>query len=59
MKSAVIPQVRVAPQPRAELEAVLQEGATLSGFVEASVPAEAVLAKLQAELEARRRRLDR
>jgi len=37
MKSAVIPQVRVEPELRAELEAVLQEGETLSEFVEASV----------------------
>ena len=37
MKSAVIPQVRVEPALRAELEAVLQPGETLSGFVEASV----------------------
>ena len=37
MKSAVIPQVRVEPEFRAELEAVLKEGETLSEFVEASV----------------------
>ena len=37
MKSAVIPQVRVEPELRAELEAVLQEGETLSEFVETSV----------------------
>ena len=37
MKSAVIPQVRVEPELRAELEAVLQEGESLSEFVEASV----------------------
>lgn len=37
MKSAVIPQVRVEPALRAELESVLQQGETLSGFVEASV----------------------
>ena len=37
MKSAVIPQVRVEPELRAELEAVLQQGETLSEFVEASV----------------------
>jgi hypothetical protein len=37
MKSAVIPQVRVEPALRNELEAVLQKGETLSGFVEASV----------------------
>jgi len=37
MKSAVIPQVRVDPELRAELEAVLQPGETLSEFVEVSV----------------------
>ena len=37
MKSTVIPQVRVEPALRAELEAVLQQGETLSGFVEAAV----------------------
>ncbi len=36
-KSAVIPQVRVEPQLRAELEAVLHDGESLSGFVEQSV----------------------
>jgi hypothetical protein len=34
MKSAVIPQVRVEPELRAELEAVLKDGETLSEFVE-------------------------
>ena len=37
MKSAVIPQVRVEPELRAELEAVLRQGESLSEFVEASV----------------------
>ncbi len=37
MKSAVIPQVRVEPELRAELEAVLRHGETLSQFVESSV----------------------
>lgn len=37
MKSAVIPQVRVEPELRADLEAVLQPGETLSEFVEVSV----------------------
>ena len=37
MKSAVIPQVRVEPELRAELESVLQQGETLSEFVETSV----------------------
>jgi hypothetical protein len=37
VKSAVIPQVRVGPELRAELEAVLRQGESLSEFVEASV----------------------
>jgi diaminopimelate epimerase len=37
MKSAVIPQVRVEPELRAELEAVLRQDETLSEFVEVSV----------------------
>ena len=88
MKSAVIPQVRVEPELRAELESVLQQGETLSEFVEASVrkavafrrmqtrfhergqaawehcqntgvsvPADEVLANLQAKLDARRKQL--
>jgi hypothetical protein len=88
MKTAVIPQVRVVPQLRAELESVLREGATLTAFVEAtvrnaiayrrvqdefharaqaasdeyhrtgvSVPVEAVLGKLQAKLDAKRKTL--
>ncbi len=88
MKSAVIPQVRVEPELRAELEAVLRQGETLSEFVEASVrnavefrraqqrfhergqaawenyqrtglsmPADDVLDKLQAKLNARRKQL--
>ena len=88
MKSAVIPQVRVEPELRAELEAVLHQGETLSEFVEASVrnavafrreqtrfhergqaawedhqntgvsvPADEVLAKLQAKLNAKRKQL--
>lgn len=88
MKSAVIPQVRVEPELRAELESVLQEGETLSEFVETSVrnavafrrmqtsfrergqaawerykavgvtlSADEVLGKLQAKLDAKRKRL--
>ena len=37
MKTAFLPQVRVEPSLRGELEAVLHEGKTLSEFVEASV----------------------
>ncbi|MEY2893976.1 MAG: hypothetical protein RJA98_3884 [Pseudomonadota bacterium] len=37
MKSAVIPQIRVEPELRAELESVLKQGETLSEFVESTV----------------------
>jgi plasmid stabilization system protein ParE len=37
MKSAVIPQIRVEPELRAELESVLGQGETLTDFVEATV----------------------
>jgi hypothetical protein len=37
MKSAVIPQVRVEPELRAQLDAVLTEDETLSEFVETAV----------------------
>ncbi len=37
MKTALIPQVRVEPELRDELESVLREGESLSEFVEASV----------------------
>ena len=37
MKTAVIPQVRVEPELRDQLESLLREGETLSEFVEASV----------------------
>lgn len=90
MKTAVIPQIRVEPELRAELESVLEPGETLTAFVEAtvrnaiayrrvqtefharaqaaseeyhrtgvSVPVDAVLEKLQAKLEARRKTLAR
>jgi len=37
MKTAVIPQVRVEPELRAQLDAVLTENETLSDFVETAV----------------------
>ncbi|VFR44349.1 hypothetical protein BER2_2714 [plant metagenome] len=37
MKTAIIPQVRVEPALRTELESVLREGETLSEFVESTV----------------------
>jgi hypothetical protein len=90
MKSAVIPQIRVEPELRAELESVLRQGETLTDFIEATVrsaiafrrvqiafheraraasdayhrtgvgtPVEAVLDRLQAKLEAKRKKLAR
>jgi hypothetical protein len=87
MKSARLPSVRVEPELREEVEAVLGEHETVTRFVEeavrraverrrveaefhargeaawrgymrsgVSVPAEHVLAEMQARLEARRRR---
>lgn len=47
MKSAFIPQVRVEPELRAELESVLQEGETLSQFVESSVRSAVAFRRVQ------------
>ncbi|MGQ0596306.1 YlcI/YnfO family protein [Aquabacterium sp.] len=90
MKTAVIPQIRVEPELRADLESVLKRGETLTEFVEAtvrnaiayrrmqtefharaqaaseqyhhtgvSVPVDAVLDRLQAKLDAKRKKLGR
>ena len=53
MKTATIPSVRVDPEFRAEVEAVLGEGETLSEFVEASVRAGVERRRVQAEFIAR------
>ena len=53
MKTATIPSVRVEPEFRAEVEAVLGEGETLSEFVEASVRASVQRRRAQAEFIAR------
>ncbi len=53
MKTAAIPSVRVEPSFRAEVEAVLADGETLSEFVEASVRASVERRRLQAEFVAR------
>lgn len=53
MKTAVIPQVRVEPELRAELEAVLQDGETLSQFVEASVRSAVAFRQVQSRLHTR------
>ncbi len=53
MKSAVLPQVRIEPALRAELEAVLQEGESLSSFVEASVRRGVDFRRMQTHFHAR------
>ncbi len=53
MKTATLPAVRVEPALRAEVEAVLDDGETLSEFVEASVRAGVERRRVQAEFVAR------
>ena len=53
MKTATIPSIRVEPDFRAEVEAVLADGETLSEFVEASVRATVERRRVQAEFVAR------
>ena len=53
MKTATIPSVRVEPELRAEVEALLSRGETVSEFVEASVRATVLRRRHQAEFIAR------
>lgn len=53
MKTATIPSVRVEPEFRAEVEAVLADGETLTEFVEASVRAGVERRRVQGEFVAR------
>ena len=53
MKTAILPQVRVEPQLRADLESVLREGETLSDFLEATVRQAVEYRRMQAEFDAR------
>ncbi len=53
MKSTTIPSIRVEPDFRAEVEAVLAEGETLSQFFEASVRFSVERRRMQAEFIAR------
>jgi len=53
MKTAVIPQVRVEPELRSDLESVLRKGETLSEFVEATVRSAVEYRRMQAEFHAR------
>ena len=49
MKTATLPSLRVEPELREAAEAVLKDGETLSGFVEASVRAQVRQRQLQDE----------
>jgi len=49
MKTSTIPSVRVEPEFRAEIEAVLTEGETLSEFVETSVRVSVERRRIQAQ----------
>lgn len=53
MKTAVIPQVRVEPGLRADLDAVLLPGETLTDFVEASVRSAVEFRRVQSDFAAR------
>ena len=53
MKTSTIPSVRVEPELRAEVEALLTDGETVSEFVEASVRAAVLRRRHQAEFIAR------
>jgi hypothetical protein len=53
MKTAVIPQVRVEPELRADLDSVLLPGETLTDFVEASVRRAVEFRRVQTDLAAR------
>jgi len=53
MRSATFPPIRVEPEVRAEVEAVLREGESLTQFIEEAVVAAAARRRVQAEFVAR------
>ena len=53
MKTATFPSLRVAPEFRQEAEQVLQDGESLSSFVEQSIRANIIRRQLQGEFIAR------
>ena len=53
MKTAVIPQVRVEPGLRADLDSVLLPGETLTDFVEASVRSAVEFRRVQTDFATR------
>jgi hypothetical protein len=53
MRSATVPPIRVEPHVRAEVEAVLREGESLTQFIEEAVVAAAAWRRAQGEFVAR------
>ena len=53
MRSATFPPIRVEPEIRAEVEAVLREGESLTQFIEEAVVAAAAWRRVQAEFDTR------
>jgi len=53
MKTATLPSLRVDPELREAAESVLQEGESLSGFIEASVRETILRRRVRAEFIAR------
>ena len=53
MRSATFPPIRVEPEVRAEVEAVLREGESLTQFIEEAVVAAAAWRRQQSEFVAR------
>jgi hypothetical protein len=49
MRSATFPPIRVEPEVRAEVEAVLREGESLTQFIEEAVVSAAAWRRVQAE----------
>ena len=53
MKTATLPPVRIRPELRADLDAVLHDGETLSAFVQAAVEARVAERRSEADFIAR------
>jgi hypothetical protein len=53
MRTATFPPIRVEPEVRAEVEAVLREGETLTQFIEEAVVAAAAWRRVQSEFVSR------
>lgn len=53
MKSATLPAIRVEPELRAQIESVLDQGETLSAFMEATLRSAVAFRAVQNEFHAR------